>query len=194
MGVKRGSIAKPGYTHVADYLGAIDGVSGGADGLFEWLLEKTSWRTERLQMFGREVLVPRLVAWYGDPGVTYRYSGIEHCAGGWPSALLPLVESIRSEFAPGVNFLLLNRYRNGADAMGWHTDDEPELADPVVSISLGATRRFHLRAQAGAETLSLDLGHGALLVHGRHWPHAVPRTRKAVGERINLSFRTVVAR
>jgi alkylated DNA repair dioxygenase AlkB len=93
--------------------------------------------------------------------------------------------------------------------MGWHSDDEPELgAQPVIaSLSLGATRRFVLKARAprgaGAlaraaddgERVALDLPHGSLLLMRgdtqRNYRHALPRTAKPVGERINLTFRRV---
>lgn len=174
------------YIYVSQYLGG-----GEAHALLGWLLANADWRTERLKLFGRSIVVPRLVAWYGDPGVSYRYSGIDHDAVGWPPSLASLVRTVRAEFAPGTNFLLVNRYRCGADSMGWHTDDEPALAGPVVSISLGAVRRFHLRTAVDAGTINLDLAHGSLLIHPRDCPHAVPKTRRRVGERINLSFRTI---
>ena len=43
--------------------------------------------------------------------------------------------------------VLLNWYRDGDDAMSWHSDDEPELGpEPVIaSVSLGAERVFKLR-------------------------------------------------
>lgn len=186
---KRASTRELVFAFATDYLAGED-----ADRLFGWLLENAPWQTERFRLYGRSIEVPRLVAWFGEPGVGYRYSGTDHCAVGWPDRLRCLVERVRAECAPDANFLLLNRYRNGTDSMGWHTDDESEIADPVVSISLGATRRFHLRETADARTECLDLSHGSLLVHGRSCPHAVPKTRRPVGERINLSFRTVVLR
>ncbi len=182
------SIAEATYTFVADYLDA-----DAARDLHCWLLENAHWRTERFQLYGRSMVVPRLVAWYGEPGVRYRYSGIDHCADGWPEPLTSVLECVRAEFAPGTNFALLNRYRNGADSIGWHTDNEPGVADPVVSISLGATRRFHLRRNFRAPSVGLNLAHGSLLIHSRDYPHAVPKTRKLVGERISISFRTIVS-
>ena len=94
--------------------------------------------------------------------------------------------------------MLANRYRSGADAMGWHSDDEPELGmQPLIaSLSLGATRRFLLRRRDDpAQRLALDLEPGSLLLMAgdtqRHWKHALPRTARPVGERINLTFRRI---
>ena len=46
----------------------------------------------------------------------------------------------------GFNHVLANRYRDGADSMGFHADDEPEFGpDPLIAtLSLGASRRFRL--------------------------------------------------
>ena len=93
--------------------------------------------------------------------------------------------------------MLLNRYRDGEDSVSWHRDDEPELGrDPVIaSLSLGGTRRFKLRGLATKETQDLDLGDGSLLLMSgpsqREWEHCVPKTKRPVGERVNLTFRWV---
>lgn len=97
------------------------------------------------------------------------------------------------------NSVLANLYRDGHDSMGWHSDDEPELGpEPVIaSLSLGATRRFQLRhkSRRDLQTVTLELGDGDLLVMAGttqcHWQHQIPKTRKPVGPRINLTFRLV---
>jgi alkylated DNA repair dioxygenase AlkB len=99
------------------------------------------------------------------------------------------------------NAVLLNLYRDGRDGMGWHADDEPELGrNPVIaSVSLGATRRFCLRHRRRRDLkLDLPLPHGSLLLMAgatqHHWLHALPKTQRPVGERINLTFRRVALR
>ena len=101
--------------------------------------------------------------------------------------------------AAGVRFnsALLNRYRDGSDSVSWHRDDEPELGrNPTIgSVSFGATRRFKIRDLATKETHDLDLVDGSLLVmrgaSQREWEHCIPKTKRPVGERINLTFRVV---
>jgi alkylated DNA repair dioxygenase AlkB len=96
------------------------------------------------------------------------------------------------------NSLLLNYYRDGKDSMGWHADDETELGEnPVVpSISLGATRKFLIRHRRSRESKAYLLTHGSLLLMGgtmqHHWLHAVPKTARPIGERINLTFRHIL--
>lgn len=176
-----------------------------AASLFADLLAVVPWEVHRLRLFGREVAAPRLSCWIGDPDARYRYSGTDFAPRPWPPALLPLRPRLRARTGVDFNSVLANLYRDGGDAMGWHSDDEPELgAQPVIaSLSLGATRRFVLKPRAGrasgggAQRLSLDLAPGSLLLMRgdtqRNYRHALPRTSRVVGPRINLTFRRVVA-
>jgi alkylated DNA repair dioxygenase AlkB len=171
-----------------------------ANDLFAQLREQVDWRQEEIVLFGQRRLVPRLVAWHGDAGAVYSYSGVEHHPQPWTPPLLRIRERVEALSGHSFNSVLLNLYRDGRDGMGWHADDEPELgANPVIaSVSLGATRRFRMRhRKRRAETLGLDLEHGSLLVmYGatqHHWLHAVPKVTRPVGERINLTFRRVAS-
>lgn len=165
------------------------------------LLEDVAWDVHRIKLFGREVDSPRLSSWIGDPAARYRYSGAEFRPHPWPEVLAPLRAQLEAELDAGFNSVLVNRYRDGRDAMGWHSDDEPELGPrPVIaSLSLGAPRRFVLRhRQDKSRKREIVLGHGDLLVMAgdtqRHYHHALPRTAKPVGERINLTFRRIAPR
>lgn len=168
-----------------------------ADELFADLRDGIGWRQEEVVIFGRARLVPRLVAWHGDPGARYTYSGVAHEPLPWTPVLQAVRSRVESLSGHRYNSVLLNLYRDGRDGMGWHADDEPELGrDPVIaSVSLGAARRFRLRHRRRRETVPLDLGHGSLLLMQgptqHHWMHAVPKTSRPVGERINLTFRQV---
>jgi alkylated DNA repair dioxygenase AlkB len=156
------------------------------------------WRQEEVVVFGRRHLVPRLVAWHGDPGARYTYSGTPHEPLPWTLALERIRERVHELASCEFNAVLLNLYRDGRDGMGWHADDEVELGpDPVIaSVSLGAVRRFCLRhRRRKGLRMDLSLPHGSLLLMAgttqRHWVHAVPKTTLPVGERINLTFRRV---
>ncbi len=173
---------------------------GEADRLFLALRDTTPWRQESIKLYGREIPLPRLTAWHGDGGVTYRYSGIANDPVPWTPALLEIKAAVERAAGAAFNGVLLNRYRTGLDGVAWHSDDEPEFGDdPVIaSVSFGAARRFQLRHKARKELRAeVTLTHGSLLVMRgptqRHWAHQVPKTKKPVGERINLTFRLVVA-
>ena len=167
-----------------------------ADRWFQQLMTETPWIQPQIKLCGRQFAVPRLLAWYGDAEARYRYSGLVHD----PLAWTPLMSDIRShvehQVGQAVNGALLNLYRDGQDAMGWHSDDEPELGpEPlVVSLNLGATRRFDFRRKGTSRIEhSLALEHGSLLVMRgptqHHWQHQIARTRKVTEPRLNLTFR-----
>lgn len=169
-----------------------------ADRLLASLREGIPWETHRVRLFGREVASPRLSCWIGDPGATYRYSGIRHAPHPWPEPLYMLRDRLERECGHRFNSVLANLYRDGGDAMGWHSDDEPELGPrPVIaSISLGAARRFVMKHRAlPGHKLGVVLPHGSLLLMRgetqRHYRHALPRTAKPVAARINLTFRWI---
>lgn len=157
--------------------------------LFEVLCHEVPWQEETLSLYGRPVAVPRLLGWCGDPGVIYRYSGADHPCSGWHPALDGLRDRLEDQFGLPCNLALLNRYRDGADYMGWHRDDEPGHASRLASLSLGAPRRFLLRAPGASRSRRLDLEHGSLLLMDGRWRHSLPRTRRVLAERINVTFR-----
>jgi len=172
--------------------------AGEATRLFQDLRRQIDWREEEIVLFGRRVPVPRRVAWHGDPGASYTYSGTRHDPLPWTPALERVRERVTTLAGAHFNAVLLNLYRDGRDGMGWHADDEPELGqDPsIASVSLGATRRFCLRHRRRKDLrLNVPLTHGSLLLMSgatqHRWVHAVPKTATPVGERINLTFRRI---
>ena len=166
-----------------------------ADALLDEVIDTANWQQERFPMFGRVVVAPRLTAWYGEPGTTYRYSGVERPAGTW----LPPIEKLALQVAGAVawrfNYVLVNRYRDGNDMLGWHADDEADLGEtPVLAaISVGAERVFRMRPRRGGASTAAVLGHGSLLVmwgnSQRDYKHCLPRTRRPVSERLSFTFR-----
>ena len=177
-----------------------------ADRLFAAVLGEIPWEVHRIRLFGRLVDSPRLSCWIGDPGAAYRYSGVLFTPHPWTAAVAELRERVSEACGLRFDSVLANRYRSGRDAMGWHSDAEPELGPHpmIASVSLGAVRRFTLKGRAPAADdpatgaparLALDLPHGSLLVMAgdtqTNYRHALPRTARQVGERINLTFRQV---
>jgi alkylated DNA repair dioxygenase AlkB len=155
-----------------------------------------AWEQREIVLFGKRILQPRLIAWAGE--VPYRYSGqtLE------PRDATPTLRSVWSRVVEhtrvAFNHVLVNRYRDGNDSMGMHADDEPELGEHpvVVSVSLGVTRRFVVAPRRGKGSLSLELGPGSLLVMGGtfqdHYRHGLPKVPGLHGERVSLTFRRIV--
>ncbi|RAP58442.1 alpha-ketoglutarate-dependent dioxygenase AlkB [Oleiagrimonas sp. MCCC 1A03011] len=169
-----------------------------ADRWLHGLQGEIPFTQHRLRLFGREVSAPRLSCWVGDPGTDYQYSGVRFAPHAWTPALRELRERVQATCGASFNSVLANLYRDGDDAMGWHSDDEPELGpEPVIaSVSLGVMRRFRLRARDDSRrSLDLELAHGSLLrmagATQRNYRHALPRSKRVAGTRLNLTFRHI---
>jgi alkylated DNA repair dioxygenase AlkB len=169
-----------------------------SDRIFKTLLETIEWKQDKIMMYGKELPLPRLSAWYGDNNKPYTYSGITLNPLPWTDELLQIKEKIEVEAKVKFSSVLLNRYRDGQDYVGWHTDAEKELGiNPIIgSVNFGATRKFQLRRiDDHKEKFELELKHGTFLVMGgatqHFWQHQVPKTAIKIGERLNLTFRVI---
>jgi alkylated DNA repair dioxygenase AlkB len=162
---------------------------------FARLLHETPWRAESVVVYGKRHLQPRLTAWYG--AASYTYSGLQLDPLPWTELLLVIRSAVESACGRRFNSVLLNRYRDGRDSMGMHSDDEPELGDqPVIaSLSFGTTRTFILRHKRNKKTVRLELEDGSLLLmSGRlqeNWLHGINKSARSLGERLNLTFRYI---
>ena len=162
-----------------------------ADRYFDDLRQNCAWE-QKPGIFGH--MQPRLIASYGDDGITYRYSGSDYAALPWTPTLLEIKARIE-QVCGNYNYCLLNLYRDGRDSMGMHADNEPEMGNVIGSLSLGATRKFRIKHNKIKEARIFFLPHGSLLIMAgtmqQFWRHEVPKTSDDVGERINLTYRHI---
>jgi alkylated DNA repair dioxygenase AlkB len=123
-----------------------------SDAYFAELLDGIGWRRERVSVYGRTFDIPRLTAWYGDPGCCYSYSGVHLTPQPWTATLLQIKQAVEAVSGTAFNSVLLNLYRHERDSVSWHADAEPELgSNPVIaSVSLGATRVFEMKHRQSA--------------------------------------------
>lgn len=168
-----------------------------SDNYFQVLKDNILWKQESMNMYGKQVMFPRLTAWYGDNDKPYSFSGITLRPHSWSKELLEIKNKIEPIANTQFNSVLLNQYRNGNDSISWHTDAEKELGlNPIIgSVNFGATRKFQLRHIKTKEKIEIELTHGSLLIMQgelqHFWQHQVPKTAKKVNERINLTFRVI---
>lgn len=169
-----------------------------SDRYFQILKDNISWKQESMNMYGKQVLFPRLTAWYGDNDKPYSFSGITLRPYPWTNELREIKNKIEPIAKTKFNSVLLNQYRNGNDSISWHTDAEKELGlNPIIgSVNFGATRKFQLRHVQTKEKIEIELTHGSLLIMQgelqHFWQHQVPKTTQRVNERINLTFRVII--
>lgn len=168
-----------------------------ADSYFRSLQQDLNWEQSNITLFGKTHLTPRLEAFYAENNLSYSYSGKKLRVNEFNGLLRTLKSRIENDFNVEFNSVLANLYRNGADANGWHSDDERELGvNPVIaSLSFGATRRFDLKHKFTGEKLSFQLAHGSLLIMAgetqHFWKHQLARSKAVHEARINLTYRKV---
>ncbi len=160
------------------------------------LIGGISWRQNRIRVFGKEYDEPRLTAWFGPP---YTYSNISWPQADFPQVLEPIKEKLIQTAGFPFNSVLLNLYRDGNDAMGWHRDNEREMDTSLIaSVSFGVTRAFRIRRFHGEkkEGKTIELEHGSLLLMEHmqeRYEHCVPRRKRIDEPRLNLTFRRIIA-
>ncbi|MAM22739.1 MAG: alpha-ketoglutarate-dependent dioxygenase AlkB [Croceibacter sp.] len=167
--------------------------------LFNTLRKEIQWQQDNIKLFGKTYKQPRLTALYAENEKPYSYSNITM----YPKPFFKELEQIKSDIEEKIahkfTTCLANLYRTGNDSNGWHSDNEKELGhNPVIaSLSLGATRSFQLKHKTdSSQRFNIELPSGSLLIMKgttqEFWKHQIPKTKKHVGERINLTFRTIL--
>ncbi|WP_461519514.1 alpha-ketoglutarate-dependent dioxygenase AlkB family protein [Porticoccus sp.] len=163
------------------------------------LQSQVAWEQSEITIAGQRRKIPRLNAWYGEPGADYSYSGRLFRALPWLPELAELKQLVERITGAAFNSALVNLYRDGQDSVDWHSDDEPELGrNPVIaSISLGAVRRFQIKHKMRRDLplQTLELGHGSLLLMAGefqyYWRHRLPKMKGLSEPRVNITFRQV---
>lgn len=159
-----------------------------ADNYYRELLHNSPWQQRRIPMYDKVVLDPRLTAYYGgEKGLA------------WTKTLLEIKAGVEKQAGIVFNRVLLNYYRDGNDSVAWHSDTLPSdgVHHPIASVTFGDTRIFKVRHKRYPNDKSLQadipLTHGSLLLMGEQmqnfYEHHVPKTKKSVAPRINLTFR-----
>lgn len=167
---------------------------------FNQLFKDIEWRNDIAILFGKTIETKRKVAWYGDSPFEYTYSNNTKMALSWTKELLELKRIVEDTSGEKFNSCLLNLYHNGSEGMAWHSDGEKDLKKngAIASVSFGAERKFAFKHKITKEVVSLTLENGSLLVMKddtqSNWLHRLPPTKKVIGPRINLTFRTIVVK
>lgn len=165
---------------------------------FEILLQNIVWKNDEAIILGKHIITKRKTAWYGDSDYLYTYSNTTRRALPWTSELRDLKQLVEKLTETKFNSCLLNLYHDGNEGLAWHSDDEKVLRrnGTIASLSFGAERKFSLKHKKTKQTISIVLEHGSLLVMKDetqvYWLHSLPKTKKIVMSRINLTFREII--
>lgn len=164
-----------------------------SDALLAKFINESPWQQRVQKMWDKEVLTPRLTAWYGDR--------LEEEPIPWTPELLMIKAKVEPLAGVTFNSVLLNYYRDGNDSVAWHSDKENVLGKrPVIaSVSFGQVRSFDIRNKADhSEQYSVRLEHGSFLLMKaglqEAFEHRIAKSARVMRPRINLTFRIVKTR
>lgn len=166
-----------------------------SDQFFNELIDNIPWKSDVIKMFGKTITTARKVAWIGDDGLEYTYSGATKQPDPWTPLLKQLKSQVEERLGKPFNSCLLNLYHDGNEGMSWHRDNESSIVfgSAIACLSFGAERRFHFKHTRTKELITTELEHGSLLVMAgeiqTHWLHALPKSKKITTPRISLTFR-----
>ena len=157
-------------------------------------LQQLQRQQEQIKLYGKWYNQPRLTAWMGIGWTAksgYRQAGFAH---EWTPIMIKIRDMLNTKLQASFNSVLLNEYRDGNDSVGWHADNETNIDTAIIaSISLGGKRLFKIRAtQDHSKSHEIMLENGDLLVMYQAqtlWEHCIPKTKKPVESRLNLTFR-----
>lgn len=160
--------------------------------IMQKLISETTFKQPMQKMYEKEIITPRLIAWYGDAG--NKISDISP----WTTELLMIKSSVERIAAMEFNCVLLNYYRDGNDSVAWHSDKGSSAERPitVASVSFGQVRSFDIRnKQDHSEKYSIKLENGSFLLMKaglqEGWEHRIAKSVRPMKARLNLTFRVV---
>lgn len=188
-----------------------------ADRLLLGLLHESevSWSAASWMVHGKSHKTPRTSAEYwlqqeapppsGDDNHTHRRCEPSQDMHEAAHRIRELVAGMRPKACWSPSYALANRYSDGQDCVGWHSDFLNALGPRpiIVGLSLGASRLFRVRSDAAKPqvTVTVPMPHNTvILMWGdcqESWQHSVPRMADtSVGRhpraglaRISLTFR-----
>jgi alkylated DNA repair dioxygenase AlkB len=146
-------------------------------------------------IYGKHVSQNRNVGFFSNTSIGYYYSGQLAKSKPLTPKLSILLASINTKFQSNFNGILINKYEDGSNSIGSHSDDETNL-DPVgvVAISFGAVRKFRIRDKI-TKKIIMDIpteSNGVIHMGGdfqKEFTHEIPVEKKVKTERYSFTFR-----
>jgi alkylated DNA repair dioxygenase AlkB len=155
------------------------------------------------RIFGKQLQLPRDKQFYGDcdeDGSTplYRYGGEWYPPVlPWTKTLKKIRDDIYKFTGQYCNHVVVNRYLDGSDHIGYHHDKTGDFEDntSVMTVSFGSERCFQLKNLKTKKVTSFQTKNGSLCrldwKTNETYKHRIAKTNKEVGERISLTYRSI---
>ena len=148
-----------------------------------------------IKIFGKTAYQRRSVGFFSNTIKEYPYSVQTARAEPLTDNLDKLLEFINKTYSSDFNAILVNRYINGNEYIGAHSDKEYINGNRgVVSVSYGATRKFRIRdknTKKIVKDILLDPSY-ILCMSGNfqnEFTHEIPPEKKIKEPRISFTFR-----
>ena len=135
-------------------------------------------------VYGKICKQHRNVGFFSDESIGYTYSNKLMKSKSLSEHMSELLSTINDMIGANFNGILVNKYMDGNDYIGAHSDDETSLDKiGVVSISYGAERIFRIRNKTTKEVmLNETTTHGSILHIGGNfqqlYTHEIPVQKK----------------
>lgn len=148
-----------------------------------------------IKIMGKICHQNRDVNFFSDDINEYNYSNKKMKSNKLSTNLKQLLKEINEICKTEYNSILINRYNDGSEGIGKHSDDEKEIdKTSITSLSFGSTRKFRIRDKKTKEIIkdvllkSLDI----CIMGGnfqKDYTHEIPIEKKIKNLRYSFTFR-----
>jgi alkylated DNA repair dioxygenase AlkB len=137
----------------------------------------------------------RYVGFFSDESIGYKYSNRIMASQSLSANMIGLLASVNTLLGTEYNGMLVNKYMDGNDYIGAHSDSENGI-DPVgvVALSYGAERKFRIRSKKDIKIVHEEpTTHSSLMLMGgtfqKLYTHEIPVQKKIKESRTSITFR-----
>ena len=170
--------------------------------IFEYLDGLEVEYHKQYKRFNKIVKVPRGQASYTlneDIHYDYKVSGGSPPNTVMTDRLKEITATLNAALGTNFNTILLNKYKDGDDCIGYHRDRETGWREGTgfATLAFGAERDFLVKHEASGEVTSVPHKDGCAI----HMPspmnqeyfHCVPKRKRVKDCRISLTYREIVS-
>ena len=146
-------------------------------------------------VYGKKCHQHRNVGFFSNKSIGYNYSKKLQLSKPLTNSLDILLNSINEKFNSDFNGILINKYKDGCDSIGAHSDDEEGLSNVgVLSISYGSTRNFRIRDKKTKKIIcNLNTNNEEIIIMDgdfqKEFLHEIPAQKKIKEPRYSFTFR-----
>lgn len=149
-----------------------------------------------IKIFDKICHQQRSIGFYSDTSMGYNYSNTITPSKKMKPCLRELLIYVNDKFDADFNGILINKYENGEEYIGKHSDDEKGLRPNcgVIAMSFGAVRKFRIRDKI-TNKIVLDVPtnpNKIIQMAGnfqKEFTHEIPVEKKVKECRYSLTFR-----